>query len=459
MPTIQSLGLSGLPLDSLLTSLRNNENQALVVIQGRQANAQARLSAYGKLRDALASFQKAAQTAGSADAFSAIAVRNTSTAFSATADTTAIPGQYAVQIDRVASAQTLAYAGRADRTSSIGTGGLLSITLGNGEVHTLDLTGSDPSLDKLVAAINADPNIGVNATLVNDGSQTPWRLMLTSRETGTQAAAVQVAVANNPDLATFLAYDATSPDPAITVQAAQDASLQINGISITSQSNTVTNVIQGVTLTLSQTTSGPVTLGLARDDAAAKKAIEDFVKTYNSLLSTIGSLTSYDVASQSAAALTGDSTARMVQTRMRDALAGAAAGAGGTTLATIGITTDPKTGMLQIDDTALDKALSGGAVDVSGLFTGSTGIGARVSQAADTFTRSGGIFATATDGLNRTIAGLDDQYASMSARIDQRMETYRTQFTQLDAMVSQMNSLSSYLSQQLSSLSTPQKQK
>ncbi len=114
---------------------------------------------------------------------------------------------------------------------------------------------------------------------------------------------------------------------------------------------------------------------------------------------------------------------------------------------------DFKTGELKIDDTALTKALSENLDDVKSLFTGTTGAGTLVDQAAETFTRSGGLFSISTDSLSKTISDLKKQYDTTSDRINQRMETYRAQFTQLDAMVSQMNSLSSYLSQQLSALS------
>ena len=137
---------------------------------------------------------------------------------------------------------------------------------------------------------------------------------------------------------------------------------------------------------------------------------------------------------------------------MRDALSGAIDTTDGTTLSKIGITTDPKTGELKIDDDKLTDALSENLDGVTSLFTGTSGVGTRVDQTAQTFVKFDGSFATTIDGLNKTIADIQKQYDATSDRIDQRMETYRAQFTQLDAMVSQMNSLSSYLTQQLSAL-------
>ncbi|MFT0531461.1 flagellar filament capping protein FliD [Castellaniella hirudinis] len=457
MASISSLGLSGLPLTDLLNNLQKNENQALAVIQSRQTAAEAKVSGYGKLKDAIASFQKAADAVGKADAFGAIAAKTGSDAFSVTTTNKAIAGQYSIQVDSLAAAQTLVYDGRGSRTDDIGTGGTVTFTV-NGEDQTLDLTGKGTSLNDLVKAINADPDLGVNATLVNNGTDgSQYQLLLTNRETGTEAAVSKIQVDGNADLQAFLGYDSgNGSNPGITVSAATDASLSINGIAITSQTNTIENVIDGVSLTLNKTTEEATSLSLTQDPSVAKKAIEDFVKAYNSLNDTIKSLTSYDMENQKSSALTGDSLTRTVQTRMRDAISSAFS-ASGTNLGEIGITTDPKTGKLEIDNTKLDKALADDTEGVKSLFTSDTGIGKRVSDTADTFIKSDGMLTTTKTGMEKTVADIKKQYEATAERINQRMDTYRNQFTQLDAMVSQMNSLSSYLSQQLSALSANNK--
>lgn len=457
MATVSSLGLSGLPLTDLLNNLQKNENQVLAVISDRKAVAQARLTAYGKLKDAIASFQKSAETVGKTDTFGAIAAKSSSEAISVSSTNKAIAGQYAIQVSQLATSQTLVFAGQADRTSAIGTDGTLSITLQDGTTKSLDLTGQDTSLNGLANAINNDKDIGVNATVINDGSGTPYRLLLTSRETGAQNAVSNISVANNATLDSFLQYAGTDAANVTQGQAAQDALLNINGVDITSATNTVENVIDGVTLTLNQTTTTAATVSLSKDDSVAKKAIQDFVSSYNSLLGTLKSLTSYDVDSQRSSALTGDSVARSVQTRMRDAILGGFDASQGTNLAQIGITTDPKTGELQIDDTKLSAALADNTSGVTSLFTSGTGIGKRVSDTADAFIKTDGMLSGAQDGLTKTVADIQKQYEATADRINQRMDTYRAQFTQLDAMVSQMNSLSSYLSQQLSALSATKK--
>lgn len=457
MATISSIGVgSGLPLDDLLSKIRNSENQALVVIEQRQNAAEAKLSAYGKLRDTVSALQTAAQAVAETDTFGALKAASGSDAISATVDSTAIAGQYDIQVTALANAQTLVAAGRADRTSAIGTDGSIAITLADGTIHTLDMTGQDTSLDGLVSAINADPDLGVNATLINDGSATPYRLLLTARNMGTEAAITKIEVTGNTDLQNFIGYDKVGGSTGnFSEQAAADAQFSIDGISITSQTNTITDVIGGVDLTLNKTTSSPTSLSITRDDTVATQAIEDFVTAYNSLQDTIQTLTAYDVANQTSSALTGDSLARRVQTELRSALN--TASGGGTnplSLSQIGITTDPTTGKFSVDDTKLGDALSNDLQGVTSLFTSATGAGKLMSDATDQFTRSDGLFSITTESLNTTISQMQEQYQATADRIDQRMDTLRQQFIQLDTMVAQMNSISSYLTQQLSMLST-----
>ncbi|MGB6242131.1 MAG: flagellar filament capping protein FliD [Castellaniella sp.] len=456
MATVSSIGISGLPLADLLQNLEKNENQVLLVIKDRHTAAEAKLTAYGKLKEAITAFQKTAEVAGNTDSFGALAAKTGSDAISVTTTNQAIPGQYSVQIDSLAAAQTLVYGGRADRGADIGTGGTITFTV-NGEEKTLDLTGKGTSLDSLVQAINSNPDLGINATIVNNGtSGSQYQLLLTNRDTGTEAAVSKIQVDGNADLQAFLGYDSTGTNTGITVSAAANASFSINGIAITSQSNTISNVIDGVTLTLNQTTASATSLSLTQDTSVAKKAVEDFVKSYNNLLGSIKGLTAYDAESQKGQPLMGDSVTRSVQNRMRDAISGSK-GDGGINLSQIGITTDPKTGELLIDSAKLGKALTDNGEAVKSLFTSDTGLGKRVTDTAESFTKFEGALSSAETGMTKTVADIKKQFDATSDRIAERMDTYRNQFTQLDVMVSQMNSLSSYLSQQLSALNGAKK--
>jgi flagellar hook-associated protein 2 len=237
-------------------------------------------------------------------------------------------------------------------------------------------------------------------------------------------------------------------------QAAKNAEITVNGITITSQTNTIENAIEGVKLNLAEANPGVISsLSVSRDDGSAKSAVEAFVKSYNALQNTIKSLTAYDVENQSASALTGDSMARRIQNQAREVVNVFSTSGEVRTLSQMGITTNLTTGELTIDQDKLSAALSSNIDDVKNLLSGPMGLTTRLEQAAQgILDTSGGLIASATNGAKSISERLQQQYESTSARIDSRMENYRRQFSALDGMLSQMNSLSSYLTQQLGML-------
>ena len=202
-----------------------------------------------------------------------------------------------------------------------------------------------------------------------------------------------------------------------------------------------------------------VKVAITRDDTAAINAVKDFVKSYNALLDTIKSQTAFDVENEKSSALTGDSLVRRVETQMRSVLNGAEGSGAIRTLADLGIKTDYKTGKLEIDDKKLTAAVKDNLADVTGFLSGENGLGKKMDGAANEFIKSGGLISNATDGIDRNIKDLKKQYAATSERIDNKMENYRKQFSQLDVMVNQMNGVSNYLTQQLSMLANMNNQK
>ena len=457
---ISSIGVgSGLPIDELLSDLRKSENHALNLIQARQDKAEDRLSAYGKLKSALSSLDAAAKTLDNPDTYGAFKTTSSSDAFSANAAPGAMAGQYAIRVDQLASHQSLVAQGVADRSANIGSGGQITINLQNGQSTTIDLSSAGgTSLTDIAEAINGNADAGVNATIINDGdANAPFRLLLTSRETGTAASVQSLSVEDNTELSDLLTFSVDGDGAvsgSLTHEAALDARLNINGIDITNGSNTVEDVIEGVTLTLEDTTpeNAPGSLSVTEDASATTKAIKDFVKAYNTLQDSLRSLTSYDIENNKASALTGDSLARRLQGDIRATLNVFGGGENVRTLGQLGLTTDTRTGQLELDETKLADALKNNPAEVQSLFSGTTGVGGRVSQVAETFTRSGGLFSISTDSINRSITDIQRQYEVTSERIDNRMEGYRRQFQQLDRMMAEMSSVSDYLTQQLAML-------
>src|SRR5690606_10948972 len=184
----------------------------------------------------------------------------------------------------------------------------------------------------------------------------------------------------------------------------KDATLKINGITVTSQSNKVEDAVEGVTITLNKAAAAgasPDTLSVTRDDSVTTTAVNNFVNAYNALQSTIKSLTSYDVDAQQGAALTGDSLARNAQSRVREAINGLAAN--GVTLSSIGITTDTTTGNLKVDSTKLNEALTNNRANIEQLFAGEAGLSKRVKDSVEVFTKSDGLIKSSQDSISRTL--------------------------------------------------------
>lgn len=454
---ISNIGVgSGLPLDKLLEDLRKSENISLSLIESRAKTVQNRLSGYGTVKGSIEALKKASDALSKADAFGALKTSVGGDAFTSSASSKAVAGQYQIEVEKLATSHSLTtnpQNSRTDALASAATGTVdIDIKIAGQDAKTLTLDVSNTSLEGIAKAINADSSMGVSATLINDGTQS--YLMLTSKNTG-ENASIESISSTDSGVNDVIGFSTTDSSNYFKETAAQNALVKINGIPIQSQTNTVTDAIEGVTLTLTKThaTGTTDTLSITRDDAVTSKAINDFVKAYNSLQDVIKAQTTFDVDNQAnSGALTGDSLTRNIQSQLRSALN--AVNDSGTirNLSSLGITTDPKNGQLVVDSKKLDAALKDSMVDVEKLFSGENGISKQLGTVADNFIKSGGTISTATDSMTKTLKDLEKQYEATSDRIDVKMENYRKQFSALDAMVAQMGSISSYLTQQLSML-------
>lgn len=452
---ISSIGVgSGLKLDELLENLRTTEKKSLAVIQNRQIANTNKISAYGQLKSSLGELQSATK-ALSEDSFGAVKVTANSENIQITGKANAAPGQYVIKVDNLATRQTLTAAAHGSRDSAIGEGGKITVRLANGKEHTLDMKGKDTSLQGVMNAINADAELGMKATIINTGNPSePYRLQLSAEATGEAASISTINVEGNDDLAAVLNVDASDPAASGFEQTkATNAKLTVNGIAITSQSNTLKNTIEGLEITLNKAGEDPINVEVAKDDGAALNAVKDYVAAYNKFNNAIRSLTAYNVDLKKGAALTGDSMAREAQNAMRDATLGFVPGEGQIrSMVGLGITVDPKTGDLQLDEKKLTEVLKTNMADVKNMFLGEQGIAGRVHAAADEFIKKGGRIDNVQEGAEKVGKRLQDQFDAADQRIENKIEAYRKQFVQLDVMINRMQGTSNYLSQQLSML-------
>ncbi|MBA2077188.1 flagellar filament capping protein FliD [Rhodanobacter sp. PCA2] len=440
---LSSAGIgSGLKVDDIVAALVNAKQAGPAQqISGQTTQLQAQEAGLTALNGALASLQSALGKLTATGTFSSYAATLSNSAVG-TASTlpNAQPGSYTVVVDHLATAQKRAsgsYAAGAD----VG-GGTLTIGVG---AASMDVKVSDAgSISDLAAAINAGKdNPGVQATVVHgaNGSQ----LLLTSTRTGVANAFTVSASADSSD---GLAALAQALDTAGASEAS-DASLSIDGIAVSSASNAVSGALNGVTLNLA--TTGTTTLTVSRDNSAAQSAVAGFVSAYNSYVSTVGTLSSYDQSTRQAGVLLGDTTLMSVQRQINSVLSGKVTGNAIGSLAALGIKRGAD-GTLTLDSGKLDSALNGNPGAVQDLFAGGNGYATKLNSALNGFTGSGGIIATRIASIEKRLGGLGQQSAALTARMNVYAAQLRQQYTALDTLMSSLNNTSSYLTGALKQL-------
>ncbi|MEO6986057.1 MAG: flagellar filament capping protein FliD [Paralcaligenes sp.] len=379
---ISSPGIgSGLDVNSIVTKLMAVESQPLTALNAQTSHYQAKLSAYGSLSSALSTFQGALGSLADLSKFqSYLATPTNTTVLSASAASNATVGNYALNVTALAQAQSLTAAGQTSTSAAIGSGTPTTLTFAFGATNgttftqdanqpdgTITIDSSNNSLQGIRDAINS-AGIGVTATIVNDGSATPYRLQLTSATGANKSMAITAAAGGDSAVSSLLSYNPASTQTMVQSAAAQDAALTVNGLAVLSSSNTVTTAIPGVTLNLA--TTGSSSLIIANDTASIQKSVQSFVGAYNTINSTIGKLTSYDPTTQQAGLLLGDFATQSIQTKLASILTTPLTGLGNTsitTLSQLGISFQ-KDGSLTLDTGKLNTAIANNLPDIAGMF-------------------------------------------------------------------------------------------
>ena len=465
---ISSLGAgSGLDLNGILTSLMQVEQQPLLALQTKEASYQARISALGTLKGALSSLQTAAQgfipgsgqTASDKYASFKAAVADTTIA-SASAVAGAVSGTYNLEVTTLAEAQRLTSTAG---LNTIATGGTLSIELGTlagttpsftftaESARTLNITIADgATIEQVRDAINTAATDGrVSATVFNGtaGKQ----LVLTSGKTGLANVMKLSGVSGLNFDPSDAGTGSLSQASANGGKAASDAAFKLNGIAASSSSNTVSGVLDGVTLNLLKTNTGtPTTLTVTRDATTAlTAAINSFVKSYNDSAKSMKDLGYYDASTKKAGALQGNSVLRGAQSQVRNLLQTTAGGSSAyQTLSDLGVALQ-KDGTLKLDSSKLNSAIE---ADYAGVTALVAKLGTAFKDGLEGLVGTSGTLSAATDSTNRLIKDLGKRQEALMDRLTQVEARYRKQFSALDSLVSSMNKTSSYLTQQLANL-------
>ncbi|MHA7879282.1 MAG: flagellar filament capping protein FliD [Saccharospirillum sp.] len=389
MASIQSLGIgSGLLTSDLVDQIIEAERAPTELrLDRREAEVEAKITAYGELRSALDKVQSSASSLASSNLIrGTTATSSDESALSATTNTTADPGNYRVSVDQVASAHTLASKAYTSVSDTVGTG-TLTFNFGTTQYDdvtgdyagfeqgtatpsvSIDITSGNNTLSGLRDTINKEVD-GVTASLVFDG--VGYRLLLSSDKTG-EKSSMEIVASGDAGLQA-LAYNSAQNDPDTNLretQRGEDALLRVNGLEIRSADNQVDEVIRGVTLNVNQVTTGSVSVNVSRNSGDVADRMESFIEAFNEFKFVYDEVNKYDPDEETAGLLLGDSTIRTAYSQIRGLLGDVVenlTGANFRSLADVGIETDQTQGFqYQFNRTKFEAALNANAEAMSGL--------------------------------------------------------------------------------------------
>lgn len=458
-PISSNIGLgSGLAIGDIVKGLVGAEkapkqNQ----IDKQTASTTSSLSGVSQLTSALAAFQKTLDTLGSttAAAFQGFAATSSNDAVvKATAGNTAVNGTYAIKIINLATPSKVAtVAMNATQQSAIPSGNL-EITQ-NGTKYNVDITQTS-TLQEVRDKINSSlQGNGITANIITDTNGS--RLVFSSTTTG-KGSDISVKGSSgqemlNIDGSQLMSASSTGtdtngnpvPGAGAISGTAKDAVFTVDGLSLTSSSNTVSNAISGLSFTLvaPPADGGETKVTVATNTDGLKTSLQSFVDSYNTLVKLVTSLTKGSIGDDGkyqAAALTGDTTPRSLLAAVRNQIAAATSNTGLGSLAQLGIRTQQTDGTLSIDSAAFTAALSDKKMgsQIQALFTGDGGLITRLNKAVEPYSKADGVLASKKTSLTNVQKRLAADQDDLDRRIASLTDTLTKKYNAMDLIVGKL---------------------
>ncbi|ANH97262.1 flagellar hook protein FliD [Pseudomonas koreensis] len=484
-PILPGSGLgSGLDIGAIVTALVNaDKSPKQTQIDSATKTNTLKISGVGTLKSALTAYQTAMTNLGSKTnpAFAGFTATSSNTAIlGATSDNTAVSGTYNVVVNQLATGSKVASASFAGGAASAIPSGTLKISQ-NGTDYNVTIP-ANATLQSTRDAINtAQGTNGISANIVTDSSGAS-RLVISSNKTGAGSDLSVSGIAG-------LEIDGTQSmgtNPAAGASGnvngpAQDAKVTIDGLQVSSKSNTVSGAISGLTLNL--TTVSPVVNNVATPTVVSvdtntkglQTSVQAFVDAYNTLKTTIDTLSKAtpdaDGKLTVQAAFTGDSLPRSLIADIRGQLNSPSAGGALSYLSQIGVMTDRNTGNLTFDTAAFTKTMAqpGMAGQVQQMFTGTddtNGLLARMKTAVDPYLKASadgkttsGLLDQRMTILNNNTRNLTSQQLALDLRVANLTKTLTAKYNAMDLLVGQMKATASNITSFFSSLNAQQSAK
>jgi flagellar hook-associated protein 2 len=450
--TISSSGIgSGLNVSQIVTALMDVEKGPLNSINKSISKDNAQISAYGSISSQISSFQSSIAGLITPSTIKATTANSSSTGvLSVSNDGTALAGEYKITNVTLASPQVI--------TSNIDTSAYTSINSSIGSTGSITILGNTITpttftVAGIVEAINNANISGVSATITNLGT--------------TAAPDYQIRIVNTSDTAATIALSAGNDFSglAFTSADAGAGSVTINGNTVTRSTNTITDLVPGLTINLVGT--GNSTITVAQDNSALSSKISAFVTAFNTLDKSLKDISSYDATAKKGAALYGDSAINSLRREIRSIII-STLGVDATTsynrLSQVGVSFKSD-GTLSLDSTALNTAISANFNKVAKLFSGtgvstdSLGLHGFAYQLNTVLTTATGIDGSITNrksSLQSDVSRLQARAEQEQLRLAGLQQMYQKQYTALDRTVSSLNSMASYLTNQFDAMSNAQ---
>ena len=464
MATISSPGIgSGLDVQGIVSQLVALERAPIKQLQTQASTLQTRLSLYGTIKSQMSALESAASRLANPSTWSAVSASSSnSAAVSTSASSGATPGTYNIEVQQLARAQSTV-SSAVPAGSGMGSG-TLSIQLGSwaggsftasGSVVDIEILPGEDSLSAIAARINAS-DAGVSASLLRDA--TGERLMIQSRETG-ETSGFRISVTDDDGDDTDnnglsrLAFNGGGGTGMALAQSALNAQATINGVSITSASNRLTDTLPGLNLQLSQVTSQPVEVSVSTDREGLRRDIDAFVSAYNAINNTLGNALRFDEGTGKGGPLQGDTTAVGLQNALRGMMRSVTASEPFSRLVDVGIELRAG-GRMEIDSKRMNAALDN-PQGLRALFTvnsgdpSTDGFGLKARTFARGLLDIEGKISTRSNALQAAIRRNSDQQERLNDRAGAVEKRLLAQYTALDTRLASLSSLSAYVSQQV----------
>jgi flagellar hook-associated protein 2 len=435
---------SGLDTSTIVSQLMAIERNSQTLLKTKLTTEQSNVKTLQDLNTKTSSLATLAEKLTKQDAWNPVKVTSSTEKVTATGTASATTGPVSFTVDRLAAAHSVSFSATAAMTDVVigGDPTKVQLTLADGTVK--EINAGDGSLGQLVGGLNA-AGTGVKAGLVklDDGS---YRLRVSSATTGEDG----VFTLSGSDGSSILGGSS------ILAQG-QDAQITVGGDTLTSASNTFAGVVTGLDITLQQgvEVGSTVDLSVEQDADAMVKGVKELVDAINTLIGDMDKATAYAAAGTTPkpGTLSGDSQVRSV----RNALLNSIYPQDGTSLASLGIETD-RYGKLVLKEDKLKTALADDPAAVAAAFTAGAsatthGFAERVRAVAKTASDSvDGTITSAIKGRTSTIDRLQDNIGAWDLRLELRENTLIRQFTAMETALSRLNSQSTWLAGQISSL-------